>query len=74
MFSKFSLVHSVDFVYFRYEMWARLSGEREVEALRTHTIAGIVKYMKDNPKAKKVDLQKEIARQITVFANNVEKL
>lgn len=51
-----------------------MSGEREKEALRAQTIAAIAKYIKDNPKAKKEDLQKEIAKHIFAFAHKVERL
>lgn len=51
-----------------------MSGEREVDALRAQTIAAIAKYVKDNPKAKKEDLQKEISKHITEFARRIENL
>ncbi|XP_045168461.2 uncharacterized protein LOC123531495 [Mercenaria mercenaria] len=57
-----------------YEIYQRMSGEREVDALRTQTIAGIAKYIKDHPKASKEELQKEIAKHIFAFAHKVESL
>ncbi|XP_060587449.1 uncharacterized protein LOC132742964 [Ruditapes philippinarum] len=57
-----------------YEIYQRMSGEREVDALRTQTIAGIAKYVKDHPNAKKEELQKEIAKHIFAFAHKVENL
>ena len=61
-------------VYCRYSLWTQLSGEQEVDALRNQAIASIAKYVQENPKAKKEDLQKEISRQIFDFARKVEKL
>ena len=55
-------------------MYQRLSGQRELEALHNRTIAAIVKYVKDHPKAKKEDMQKEIAKYIFAFARDLEKL
>ncbi|KAL4238507.1 hypothetical protein ACF0H5_003215 [Mactra antiquata] len=57
-----------------YEVYQRFSGNREVDALRAQTIAAIVKYVKDNPKAKKEDLQKEISKHIFAFAHKVENM
>ena len=51
-----------------------MSGQREVDALQNRTIAAIAKYVKDNPKAKKEDMQKEIAKHIFAFAAAVDKL
>lgn len=59
---------------FSYEIYQRMSGEREVEALQAQTIAAIVKYIKDNPKAKREDLQKEIAKHIFAFAHKVQNI
>lgn len=59
---------------FRYEIYQRMSGERDVDALRAQTIAAIAKYVKDNPKAKREDLQKEIAKHIFAFAHKIEHL
>lgn len=59
---------------FRYELYQRMSGEREVDALRAQTIAAIAKYVKDNPKAKREDLQKEIAKHIFAFAHKINTL
>ncbi|CAL1542104.1 unnamed protein product [Lymnaea stagnalis] len=56
------------------EVWQRLSGEKEIEALRTETILRISKYVKENPKASKEELGKEIGRLIKDFASKVEKL
>ena len=56
------------------EVYNRLSGEREVDALRTETIMAIVSYIKHNPKAKREDLQKAIAKHIFDFANKVDRM
>jgi len=55
-------------------MYRRLSGEGDVEVLQAQTIAAIAKYVKDHPKAKREDLQKEIAKQIFAFAHKVDNL
>ncbi|XP_064600775.1 uncharacterized protein LOC135466951 [Liolophura sinensis] len=57
-----------------YELWQRVSGQRELDALRNQTILSICKYVKDHPKATKDVLAKEVARQIQHFAEEVEKL
>ncbi|XP_060589830.1 uncharacterized protein LOC132745014 [Ruditapes philippinarum] len=57
-----------------YEVYQRMSGEREVDALRAQTIAAIAKYVKDHPKAKREDLQKEIAKHIFAFAHKVDRI
>lgn len=57
-----------------YELYQRVSGERELKALRAETISNIVKYIKANPKASKEEMQKEIAKQIWLFAQKVEKM
>ena len=62
------------FSFVRYELYQRMSGQREVDALHNRTIAAIVKYIKDHPKAKKEEMQKEIAKYIFAFARDLEKL
>lgn len=57
-----------------YELYQRLSGEREMEALRKQTIEAIAKWIKEHPKASKDEMQKEISKQITLFAQTVDKL
>lgn len=56
----------------RYEVYQRLSGQREVEALRAETVNKISKYVQENPNAKKEDLQKVIAKYILDFAQKIE--
>ena len=58
----------------RYSLWSKMSGEQEVDMIRNQTIAAISKYVKDNPKAKREDLQKEISKHIFDFAKKVESL
>ena len=55
-------------------MYQRISGQREVDALHNRTIAAIVKYVKDHPKAKEEEMQREIAKHIFAFARDLEKL
>ena len=57
-----------------YELWNRLSGERELEALRTQTILRISQYVKSHPNASKEELSKEIGKQIWLFKEKVDKL
>ncbi|OWF38606.1 hypothetical protein KP79_PYT09928 [Mizuhopecten yessoensis] len=57
-----------------YELYQRLSGERELAAMRAETIANIAKFVKGNPKATKQELQKEVAKQIWLFSQKVEKM
>jgi len=57
-----------------YELYERISGERELEALRNETYMGIAKYIKDHPKATKEELTKEISKHIWNFKQKVEKL
>ncbi|KAL3873664.1 hypothetical protein ACJMK2_036776 [Sinanodonta woodiana] len=57
-----------------YELYERVSGHREIEALKTQTILAIAKYIKDHPKASKEELTTEIVNQIKNFAQKVEKM
>jgi hypothetical protein len=57
-----------------YEVYERLSGEREVDALRNQTIMAIAKFVKDHPKASKEELLKEISKQILLFTQRLEKM
>ncbi|XP_048733780.1 uncharacterized protein LOC125649948 [Ostrea edulis] len=57
-----------------YEVYERLSGEREVDALRNQTILAIAKFVKDHPKASKEELVKEISKQIWLFTQRLEKI
>lgn len=57
-----------------YELYQRLSGEREMEALRNLTILNISNWIKDHPKASKEEMSKEIGKQITQFAAQVENM
>lgn len=57
-----------------YEVYQRLSGEKEVEALRNQTIMAIAKYVKEHPKASKEELTKEVSKQIWLFSQKIEKL
>lgn len=57
-----------------YEVYERLSGEREVDALRNQTILAIAKFVKDHPRASKEELVKEISKQIWLFTQRLEKI
>ena len=57
-----------------YELWSRLSGERELEALRAQTILKISQYVKSHPNASKEELSKEIGKQIWLFQEIVDKM
>lgn len=54
-----------------YEVYQRLSGQRDVDALRNQTIMAIAKYVKDHPKASKEELLKEISKQIALFVKKL---
>lgn len=56
------------------ELFQRLSGARETDALRTQTIMSISDYVKKHPKASKEELAKEVTKQIQLFAEKVDKL
>ena len=57
-----------------YELYQRLSGQRELEALRTKTILEICKWVKDNPRASKDEMTREIGQRILIFAAQVDNL
>ena len=56
------------------ELYQRVSGENEVEALRNATITKIAKWVKEHPKATKEEMTKELAKQITLFAKKVDQM
>ena len=56
------------------DLWAKLSNERETDALRAATIMNISKYVKDNPRAPKEEMKKEVERQIAEFAEKVGQM
>ncbi|KAK7479450.1 hypothetical protein BaRGS_00029266 [Batillaria attramentaria] len=57
-----------------YELYQRLSGEREMDALRNQTTVNIAKWIKEHPKASKEETSKEIGNQIMAFAQAVDKM
>eukprot|EP00745_Piridium_sociabile_P006319 TRINITY_DN140808_c0_g1_i1.p1 TRINITY_DN140808_c0_g1~~TRINITY_DN140808_c0_g1_i1.p1 ORF type:complete len:112 (+),score=28.93 TRINITY_DN140808_c0_g1_i1:43-336(+) len=57
-----------------HELYQRLSGQRDVDALRNQTILNIAKWFKEHPKASKEEVAMEIGKQITQFAELVEKM
>jgi len=56
------------------DLWQKLSGDNEVDALRNETILKIAKFVKENPNASKEKLSEAIGTYISEFASNVEKL
>ena len=56
------------------KLWENLTSDQELETLRTQTIVRIAKYVKENPKASKEQLAKEIGKHITEFAQKVDAL
>lgn len=56
------------------ELYQRVSGENEMEALRNETIAKIAKWIKEHPKATKEEITKELSKQITLFAKKVDQM
>ncbi len=57
-----------------YELYQRLSGQRDLETYQSQCIAGIVEYVKSHPKASEDELAKEIAKQIQLFQFKVENM
>ncbi|XP_062621874.1 uncharacterized protein LOC134283447 [Saccostrea cucullata] len=57
-----------------YELYQRLSGQRDVDALRNQTIMNIAKFVKDHPKASKEELTKEVSKQIWLFTQKLEQM
>lgn len=57
-----------------YELYQRLSGENEIDALRNEAITKIAKWIQDHPKATKEEISKELAKQITLFAKKVDEM
>ncbi|XP_071505354.1 uncharacterized protein [Diadema setosum] len=57
-----------------HELWARLSGQDELEAYRAQFIGAVVDYVKKHPKASQDDIAKEVAKQIEIFTRNVENM
>ncbi len=57
-----------------YELYQRLSGQRDLDLYQSQCIAGIVEYVKAHPKASEDELAKEIAKQIQLFQFKVENM
>lgn len=57
-----------------YELYQRLTGENEMDAMRNETIAKIAKWVKEHPKATKEEVSKELSKQITLFAKKVDQM
>ena len=57
-----------------YELYQRLSGERDIEALRNQTILSIAKWIKEHPNAPKEEVAKEMGKQIMQFAQLLESM
>ena len=68
------MTHQLAKLQVGYELYQRLSGERELEALRNQTILNISKWINDHPKASKEEMSKEIGKQITQFAAAVDRM
>lgn len=69
-----NMTHQLAKLQVGYELYQRLSGERELEALRNQTILNISKWINDHPKASKEEMSKEIGKQITQFAAAVDSM
>ena len=55
-------------------MYQRMSGNREIEALRQQTIEEIARYVKQHPNAPPKELQRVIGKHIIAFAEKVDKI
>ncbi|XP_052769584.1 uncharacterized protein LOC128209550 [Mya arenaria] len=69
-----ALFEKVASIRLGHELYQRISGNRDMEALRQQTITAITKYITDHPRAKPEELQKEVARQISAFAEKVDRM
>ena len=55
-------------------MYQRMSGNREIEALRQQTIEEIARYVKQHPNAPPNELQRVIGKHIIAFAEKVDNI
>ncbi len=57
-----------------YELYQRMTGEREIETYQTQCILGIVDYVKKHPKATEDELAREVAKQIELFKYKIDTM
>jgi hypothetical protein len=57
-----------------YELWSRISSQKDVDTYQAQCILGIVEFIKKNPKATEDQLAKEVQKQIELFKAKVAAL
>jgi hypothetical protein len=57
-----------------YELYQRITANKDLETFQTQCIMGIVAYIKANPKASEAELTKEVEKQVKLFKDRVETL
>jgi len=57
-----------------YELYNRVSGQRQVEQYEQECILGIVDYIKKNPKHSQDALAKEVEKHVALFKARIEDL
>ena len=57
-----------------YEIFQRLSGQRELDSLRNQTIMRIAKWIRDHPGASKEEIIGQIHGQIISFSQEIDRM
>ncbi|XP_078675130.1 uncharacterized protein LOC144913013 isoform X1 [Branchiostoma floridae x Branchiostoma belcheri] len=57
-----------------YELFQRATGQDQIDKYKKECILAIADYCKKHPNASKEDLQKEVGKQIVIFAARVDAL
>lgn len=57
-----------------YELYTRISANSSIEVFQNQCIAGIVDYIKKNPRASEAELTKEVEKHVKIFKENIERL
>jgi uncharacterized protein YpbB len=55
-----------------YEIYNRLSGQRDIDTYQAQCYMGIAEFIKKHPKASEQELTEEVQKQIALFAAKVE--
>lgn len=57
-----------------YELYQRISASDNLELFKAQCIAGIVEYIKANPKASEAELTKEVEKHVSLFKERVQSM
>ncbi len=57
-----------------YELYQRMSSERDIETYQAQCILAIVDYVKKHPKASEQELAKEVEKQIELFKFKIDTM